>query len=242
MKIKLVIPVILALLICNVGFAAHHEMAENPNEAVAVNWLKAQAMGKAETIAYVSEHFAEDGMIFGGRYVGFGFTWNPEDDSKMVIERIVPGSPASKVLRPGDEFIVVKGVRVNKRTMDKLSFRGKPGEPVKATIKRDGKRLNIEVERGIISNNYGKADLMANLESGDASNWSAELKVNEVVSKGSVVYVWTTRKDRDDKVDLPFEAHIVTRFFFNDAGQVEAIANLSEDRFVLEQTGYSISR
>ena len=61
MKIKLVIPVILALLICNVGFAAHHEMAENPNEAVAVNWLKAQATGKAETIAYVSEHFAEDG-------------------------------------------------------------------------------------------------------------------------------------------------------------------------------------
>ena len=130
MKIKLVIPAIVALLICNVSFAAHHEMAENPNEAVAVNWLKAQATGKAETIAYVSEHFAEDGMVYGDRYVGFGFTFNPDDDSKMVIERIIPGSPASKVLRSGDEFIVVKGVRVNKRTMDKLSFRGKPGEPV----------------------------------------------------------------------------------------------------------------
>jgi len=242
MNIKLVIPAIVALLVCNVSFAAHHEMAENPNEAVAVNWLKAGATGKAETIAYVSEHLAEDGMVYGDRYVGFGFTFNPDDDSKMVIDRIIPGSPASKVLQSGDEFVVVKGVRVSKRTMDKLSFRGKPGEPVKVTIKRDGKRLKTEVERGIISNNYGKAELMADLESGDASNWAAELKVNEVVSKDSVVYVWTTRKDRDVQVDLPFETHVVTRFLFNDAGQVQGVGRLSEDRFVLEQTGYTISR
>jgi hypothetical protein len=29
---------------------------------------------------------------------------------------------------------------------------------------------------------------------------------------------------------------------FNDEGKVTAIANLSEDRFVLEQMGYTISR
>ena len=41
---------------------------------------------------------------------------------------------------------------------------------------------------------------------------------------------------------LPFEAHQVTRMVFNESGKVTAIANLTEDRFVLEQTGYTISR
>ena len=34
----------------------------------------------------------------------------------------------------------------------------------------------------------------------------------------------------------------ITRFVFNEEVQVERIANLSEDRFVLEQQGYTISR
>ena len=34
----------------------------------------------------------------------------------------------------------------------------------------------------------------------------------------------------------------VTRMMFNESGQVQAIASLSEDRFVLEQMGYTVSR
>ena len=58
----------------------------------------------------------------------------------------------------------------------------------------------------------------------------------------NVVYVWTTINSVDTQVNLPFEQHVVTRFVFNDEGKVEAIGNISEDRFVLEQTGYTISR
>jgi hypothetical protein len=32
------------------------------------------------------------------------------------------------------------------------------------------------------------------------------------------------------------------RFTFNESGKVASIRNLSEDRFVLEQQGYTISR
>jgi len=160
----------------------------------------------------------------------------------MIVDRVIPNSPAADVLISGDEFTVVNGVRVRKATMDKLSFRGKPGEAVKATIKRNGKRQNIEVSRGIISNNFGKEELMAGLESGDADEWAYDLKINEVLSKDNIVYVWSTGKDVDTVVNLPFEQHVVTRFVFNEEGKVQGIGSLSEDRFVLEQTGYNISR
>ena len=160
----------------------------------------------------------------------------------MIIDRVIAGSPASKVLKAGDDFVEVNGIRVSEETMGQLSFRGKPGEPVKATVMRDGKEIDISVARGIISNNSGKAELMADLEMGDADDWGVELKVNEVLSKANVVYVWTTVNSVDTQVNLPFEQHVVTRFVFNKEGQVEAIGNISEDRFVLEQTGYTISR
>ena len=51
MNIKLVVSTIAALLICNASLAGHHETEQSPNETVAVNWLKAQATGKEETIA-----------------------------------------------------------------------------------------------------------------------------------------------------------------------------------------------
>ena len=146
------------------------------------------------------------------------------------------------MLKAGDDFVEVNGIRVSEETMGQLSFRGKPGEPVEATVMRDGKEIDISVARGIISNTSGKAELMSDLEMGDADDWGVELKVNEVLSKANVVYVWTTINSVDTQVNLPFEQHVVTRFVFNDDGQVEAIGNISEDRFVLEQTGYTISR
>ena len=160
----------------------------------------------------------------------------------MIVDRIVEGSPASKVLKSGDDFIEVEGIKVSEDTIGKLPFRGKPGESVSAIVMRDGKSVAIEVARGIVSNEYGKADLLAQIEMGEEADWSAELTVNEVLSKDDVVYAWTTAKDIDVLVDLPFENHVVTRFQFNADGKVQALGSLSEDRFVLEQTGHTISR
>jgi hypothetical protein len=46
----------------------------------------------------------------------------------------------------------------------------------------------------------------------------------------------------DNMVDLDYMAYTVTRFMFNQEGKVIEVANLTEDRFVLEQTGYTITR
>ena len=186
----------------------------------------------------------DSGVNVPGRYVGFGFMYNPNaEPGTMVVTGIMPNSPASKVLKVGDSFLSVNNVRVNERNMDKLNFRGKPGEEVKAVIQRDGKRQNISVARGVISTTYTKEQVLSNMNAALAEDWKPdEANIVEVVSKDNIVYVLHWAKDTDDNSGLPFEAYTVTRFVFNDEGQVERIGNLSEDRFVLEQQGYKISR
>ena len=41
---------------------------------------------------------------------------------------------------------------------------------------------------------------------------------------------------------LPYKAYKVTRFVFNENGMVSEFGALTEDRFILEQQGYTISR
>ncbi len=241
MKFNTIVIALLSLCFSSFNFAEHSEQA-NPNEAIAQGWIKARIASKAENIAYVNKHFAEDGVIVAGRYVGFGFTFDPSDDGDMVVSRTIAGSPASKVLQVGDQFLVVNGVKVNEANLDRLSFRGKPGEPVKATIKRDSKIQDIEVTRGVISSTYSKAVVLDNINNADADEWSSKIKINEVLSKGDVVYVWSTVNDVDAKLGLPFEVHVVQRFVFNKDGLVTRVGSLSEDRFLLEQTGWTITR
>jgi hypothetical protein len=127
--------------------------------------------------------------------------------------------------------------------MGKLNFRGKPGEEVKAVIERDGKRQNVSVARGVISTAYTKEQVLGNMNTALAENWKPdEANIVEVMSKDNVVYVLHWAKDTDEDSGLPYQAFTVTRFIFNEEGQVEWIGNLSEDRFVLEQQGYTISR
>ena len=46
----------------------------------------------------------------------------------------------------------------------------------------------------------------------------------------------------DYQVDLDYKAYTLNRFVFNEDGKVSELANLTEDRFILEQTGFKISR
>ena len=236
-KIITLFPVVMSLNL----FAMHHESS---NEDIAKEWIEAGYAGKNEAISYLKEHMAEDGVNIPGRYVGFGFSYNPDaEPGTMVVTAITPESPASKVLEVGDSFVSVNGVTVNEANMDKLNFRGKPGEKVRAVLKRNGKRMNVSVARGIISAAYSKAEVISNMESGNEDEWPPEeSNIVEVLSKDNVVYVLHWSKDTEKTSGLPFEAYTLTRFTFNESGKVGSIRNLSEDRFVLEQQGFNISR
>ena len=234
---------LIGVVILSVGVTAWGAHHETPNEKMAMAWVKAGHTGKAETIAMVEKNMAADGVFVQPRYVGFGFGFDPQNDEEMVVVNVTPGSPASKVLQVGDVFVSANGIPATRENRDRMSFRGKPGEPVKAVIRRGDETMPIEVRRGIIAARTPKAVVLENMARADAETWPvAEGRIVEVLSKGNVVYVVHEIKDVDDDSGLPFENRVITRFEFNDAGQVTSVRGQGESRFVLEQTGYTISR
>lgn len=220
--------------------------AGSSNAETAKAWLSAGQVGQEATINAVKEHMAEDGLFYRPRYVGFGFTYDNTDESgRMIVETIVPDSPAASVLELGDEFTAVRGVAVNAENRDSgaLSFRGAPGEEVSAVITRGEESLDIAVKRGKIVSTISKADMLDWMASGDPEDWGDEsFTLNEVVASEGVAYAWTTIANTDDVTGQLIESHVVTRFQFNEDGLVTAVANMREDRFILEQQGFSISR
>ena len=54
----------------------------------------------------VENNMAEDGQSVQGRYVGFGFTWDPREN-EMRVGRVTSNSPADGVLKVGDLFLEV---------------------------------------------------------------------------------------------------------------------------------------
>ena len=223
-------------------FAAGHGGPKDPKK-VAAGWMKS-ACGELEPfIAYLEKHMADDGVFIPPRYVGFGFQLdsNPEDEMRVVL--VTPDTPASKVLKEGDVFVSVNGVPSTYENRDKMTFRGKPGEPVPAVILRDGKEMEIEVNRGVIEAVNSKERALTGLRLADAETWPADsCSVVEVVADGNVVYVHREWSATEAETGYKFKQRDVNRFEFNDAGQVSKLWGLGESRFVLEQLGYTISR
>ena len=218
-------------------------LTESENEKLAVAWVTAGYTGMDETLAMVKENMAEDGIFRPGRYVGFGFQLDPNNEDAMTVVRVTPDTPASKVLEEGDVFVSVGGVAATYENRDKMSFRGKPGEPVKAVIQRGGKEMPIEVKRGIIATSSSKAQSLKNIPLGDRENWGVDsFEIDEVISEGNVVYVVSSYVDTEADTGIEFTERQMTRFVFDEDGKVSWIGGLGESRFVLEQQGYTISR
>ena len=218
----------IAVTLSGPTLAEHHE-GYSPNEALAVAWVKAGHTGKAATKAMVEENMAADGVTHQNRYVGFGFSYDPQNEESMIITNITPDSPASSVLMEGDTFVSVQGIPATTENRERLSFRGKPGEAVKAVIKRGDKDIPVEISRGVIAAVTPKAEVLEGIESANAEDWPVnEGRIVEVMSKDKVVYVVHEVKDTDNQNGMVYE--------------VASTRSMGEDRFVLEQTGFSISR
>ena len=219
-------------------------LTEGPNEKLAIAWVTAGYTGMGEILAMVKEHMAEDGIFRPGRYVGFGFQLDPNDEDPMTVVRVTPDTPASTVLQEGDVFVSVGGVPATYENRDKMTFRGKPGEPVNAVISRDGKEIPIEVKRGIISTATSKAQSLKNIPLGDRESWGVDsFEIDEVISEGNVVYVVSSYVDTETGTGIEYVERQITRFVFDDDGKVAWVGGgLGESRFVLEQQGYTITR
>ena len=225
------------------GHGEVHGFKTSANKKLAQAWVEAGHRGQADFLKMVQENMADDGVTIASRYVGFGFQFDQDNEKEMEVVAVTEGTPASKVLKVGDVFESVQGVPADKENRYRLDFRGKPGEPVKAVIRRDGKSMPIEVKRGIIAARYDKAGTIANIKLGNAETWPVTKgQIDEIIGEGNVVYVVHSVTDVDDVNGASFENRMISRFVFNDEGKVSWASNRGESRFVLEQTGYTISR
>lgn len=232
-----------AAITCAAPTALADSHGMDAHKKLATGWVQAACGDLEGFIAYVDAHMADDGVFMPQRYVGFGFSFDPNNREESVVSMVTPGTPAAEVLQEGDVFLSVDGVPATWENRDRMVFRGKPGEPVNAVIRRDGEEMSIEVKRGIIASKNDKARSLRGLRMGDAENWPAdECEVIEAVGEGNVVYVYDRFSDTEADTGIPYEQRAVTRFEFNDDGEISKVWSLDEGRFVLEQLGYTISR
>ena len=109
---------------------------------------------------------------------------------------------------------------------------------------RDGVEMPISIARGPVQIRYSKDQVLNNISNGDAEGWGPEdFNIVETgTTNDGVVYVLHWSEFVEDATGYEANVYTVTRFMFDDSGKVSWIGNLSEDRFVLEQQGYSITR
>ena len=231
------------LAMISTGVLADGHEGSGGQKEVATGWFNASCGELDKFIAYVEEHMADDGVLIPARYVGLGFLLDSNPKDEMRVEMVTPDTPASKVLKKGDVFVSVNGVPATYENRDKMTFRGKPGEPVPAVILRDGKEMEIEVERGVIEALNNKERVLEGLSIADADNWPTEsCSLVEVVAEGNVVYLHGKWSDTESETGYKFKGQGISRFEFNKAGQVSKLWGLNEDQFILEQLGYTITR
>jgi hypothetical protein len=229
------------LAACNMETNSNNVYQDNMDLATA--WVTAGYTGKAEAIEMVEKNMSEDGMTVGDRYVGMGFIWDPEEEG-MTVTYIIPESPASKALKVGDSFVEVAGVRVSEDNRNRLGFRGKPGEEINAIVLRDDEEVAVTVARGAVQQTSTKVQILENFAQADAEDWGPnQFEIIETAcTNDGTVWVLSWSEFTEDASGLTANAYRATRFEFNDEGKVSWVGNLSEDRFILEQQGYSISR
>ena len=134
-KTLTIICLMISLPLVSGGHKADEHGSSNKNETIASDWVTAGYTGKEVSINMVEQNMADDGVSVQGRYVGFGFNWDPREN-EMRIGRVTPNSPADGVLQVGDLFLEVEGIKVSPESFGKLPFRGLPGKTISAVIDR----------------------------------------------------------------------------------------------------------
>ncbi|NDI36680.1 S41 family peptidase [Chengkuizengella sediminis] len=102
---------------------------------------------------YISPSELEEEGLFDYEYVGIGLETVVKDKS-LIIDRIYPDSPASTInLEIGDIIVGIDGTSIKGLTQDEIQelFEGKEGSAIELTIVRDGRKVNVELTRELVT-------------------------------------------------------------------------------------------
>lgn len=109
------------------------------------------------------EEYMQDAI---GKYVGIGvYIFNDTEKNQIVVLMPIKGSPAEEAgIKSGDVITKVDGVEYTGEELSKASSALKSEEGTKAQIEilRDGKTINLEVERREVKVNHIEAEVLEN--------------------------------------------------------------------------------
>lgn len=240
----------LLLLLPLAGLADNHgpdgQESQSNESAIATQWMEALYTSQDASRRMVEQYMADDGYSYPGRFIGFGFMYDPNSEDRKVTA-VIPDSPASSVLRVGDTFVSVNGVEATRENWDNgnLDFAGAPDETVTAVVARDGANEEISFKRGLVTPRYSKDQVLETIAMVDADQWAAEefeIRETALSRDQKSVYIWSWHRSLNQQLGLSYEENVVTRFRFNDDGLVIAVGDLSEEALVQSQLGFSVSR
>jgi S1-C subfamily serine protease len=104
-------------------------------------------------------HLVALAFLFAPAWLGMGYTWAaaPRGHHVLHVQRVAPDGPSARAgLRAGDIIVTVNGRAVDfGDELDLLLYLGdrKAGESIVFGIVRDGRRSNLTVKAGAMSEN-----------------------------------------------------------------------------------------
>ena len=123
-------------------------------------------VGDEYTVYYTPEEMSEQYETAMGNYVGIGiYMIISYEEGTITILEPMENSPAMEVgLQEGDIITKVEGEEVTKDNVSDMSnkIKGEEGTKVKLTIKRDGKEIELEVERQKIEVSHINSEMLEN--------------------------------------------------------------------------------
>lgn len=119
------------------------------------------------TYYLTTEEMARENENNAGAYRGIGVLLQRTSDGAIQILRVYPGSPAEAAgLRVGDRIVAVDGTAISGADGRAYNaavtmIRGEEGTQVVLTLVRDGRQLDVTVDRGDVSISYASYQLLA---------------------------------------------------------------------------------
>lgn len=147
----------------------------------------------------------------------------------VILQQIVVGSPAQKVLKPGDELLVVNGRKIGNRgdVLDALE-RTRPGQTIELTFQR-GKQEPRTVRLKLAEHPDGKPQGFIGFQAVDRANVPFKIDIGlEKVGGPSAGLVFALAiVDRMTPGSLTAGQHVAGTGEINDKGQVGPIGGIS---------------
>jgi hypothetical protein len=204
-----------------------------------------EEIGNKKKIDKLSEYLHKDLIYHGSPFIGTGFVADFEIEDKMVIQRIIPNTPAAKVLKPGDEIIKAVDDRkqwtTTKELMQSQWARGVPGKPIKLTILRDGEELDIEIKIALIEGlTFDYAQVLESEKYEIKNMPDAKYELLQILADGDKVACMVKFSGTDKTFDKYFSQIYMEMLELKD-GKIVSARGVYDEYNRLLQLGYTMN-